>query len=48
MTLLKEQECYGDNDDYYGEEVVSGSLTGFARNQVNLKAGEKEGESKAR
>ena len=32
-----------DDDDYddYGQEVVSGSRTGFATNQVKLKTGEK-------
>ena len=47
LVLKKEQEGDDDDDDD-GQEVVSGSLTGFATNQVNLRQVKKAGESKGR
>ena len=47
ITLVLKKEQEGDDDDD-GQEVVSGSLTGFATNQVNLNQVKKAGESKGR
>ena len=48
LVLKKELEGDDDDDDGDGQEVVSGSLTGFATNQVNLRQVKKAGESKGR
>ena len=48
ITLVLKKEQEGDDDDDDGQEVVSGSLTGFATNQVNLRQVKKAGESKGR
>ena len=49
ITLVLKKELEGDDDDDGdGQEVVSGSLTGFATNQVNLNQVKKAGESKGR